>query len=165
MAALYVMIGCPGSGKSTWVANHYDRNEDSWFSRDKIRFSIVSEEEDYFSKEKIVFEEFVREINEGLENGDDVFADATHISKASRKKLLKAVNLELVSEIKAIWIKTPLSECIKRNENRVGTRSYVPQGVIKRMYNNFEEPEFEEGFNTIYVIEEHKPIQIIKERA
>lgn len=158
---LYLLMGAPGSGKSTWIKNHLSLT-DKYVSRDEIRFSMVSETEDYFSKEKEVFKEYVKRINEGLQNYD-VFADATHLNAASRNKLLRAITTK-VDTIEIIWIKTPLDMAIERNERRKGTRAYVPVEVIRRMYNQIEKPEFEEGFDKIYIVEPNKAIQIITER-
>lgn len=160
---LYLLMGAPGSGKSSWIDNHCNLFEAKHISRDKIRFSMVSEDEEYFSKERDVYDEFIREIDEALDNGFDVYADATHLNKASRYKTLKSINPKTIPEINVIWIKTPLEECIKRNKNRIDTRSFVPKSVIRRMHHQIEKPEFEEGFNTIYIVEDNKPIQIIKE--
>ena len=124
---------------------------------------MVAEDEDYFSKEKQVFKEFVKRINNALENGYDVFADATHLNKASRNRLLRAVNPQLALNVDVVWIKTSLDECLRRNNNRKGTRSFVPKGVIRRMFFQTEKPEFEEGFNTIYIVEENQPIKVYKE--
>lgn len=161
MNTLHILMGTPGSGKSTWIQNHLDEHT-VWISRDDVRFSMVAEDEEYFSKEKQVFKEFIRRIDNALENGYDVFADATHLNKASRNKLLRAVNHKLALNVDVIWIKTPLSECIYRNDNRKGTRSFVPRSVIRRMFYQIEKPEFEEGFDTIYIIEDGQPIQILK---
>ena len=103
---LYLLMGAPGSGKSTWIKNHLSLT-DKYVSRDEVRFSMVSEGEEYFSKENQVFKEYVKRINEGLENYD-VFADATHITAASRNKLLRAITTKPTS-IEVIWIKTPLN--------------------------------------------------------
>lgn len=161
MNTLHILMGTPGSGKSTWIQNHLDEHT-VWISRDDVRFSMVAEDEEYFSKEKQVFKEFIRRIDNALENGYDVFADATHLNKASRNKLLRAVNHKLALNVDVIWIKTPLSECIYRNDNRKGTRSFVPKSVIRRMFYQIEKPEFEEGFDTIYIVEDNQPIQILK---
>lgn len=152
-------MGIPGSGKTTWIHNHLDEHT-VWVSRDDVRFSMVAENEEYFSKEKQVFKEYVRRINNALENGYNVFADATHLNKASRNKLLTAINPELNIEVDVIWIKTPLENCIRQNSNREGTRSFVPISVICRMNSQIEAPEFEEGIKKIYIVEEGKPIQI-----
>lgn len=161
MAKLFLMCGIPGSGKTTWALKHISPLE-KYVSRDEVRFSIVSENEEYFSKEKEVFRKFTNLINIYLEEGYDVYADATHLNRASRNKLLRAISFK-PSEINIIWIKTPLKEALKRNENRKGTRAYVPCSAIHRMSYQIEQPSFEEGFNKIYIIEEGKPIQVIEE--
>lgn len=163
MSTLYLVMGCPGSGKTTWIKNHLD-DKSLWVSRDEIRFSMVKENEEYFSKEKEVFNEFVRRIDEGLDLNFNVIADATHINVKSRRKLLDSIAFPLNTKVCIIWIKTPLIECIKRNDNRKNTRSFVPRGVIRRMYSQIEEPNFEEGFDTIYIVEDGKPLQEIKEK-
>ena len=161
MATLHILMGCAGSGKSTWIQNHLNEYTE-WISRDHIRFSLVNEDEEYFSKEKEVFKEFVRRIDETLKNGKDVFADATHLNKTSRLKLMNAVDFSLVTNVNIIWIKTPLDECLARNANRAGTRSYVPESAIRRMFYNIEKPDLEERFDTIYIVEDNKPIQMIR---
>lgn len=159
---LYIMSGIPGSGKSTFIFNHMNKDTDIVVSRDAIRFSMVSEDEEYFSKEKAVFREFTNQINKSLEMDKNVWADATHLNRTSRNKLLRAVVVN-PTEVNIIWVKTPIGQCFEQNENRKGTRSYVPKNIIHNMNCSFEKPEFEEGFDKIYIIEPNKPI-MIKER-
>ena len=64
---LYIMCGISGSGKSTFVKNNLKENE-VWISRDKIRFSLVKENEKYFSKENLVYKTFVEEIQKCLDD-------------------------------------------------------------------------------------------------
>lgn len=156
---LRLLMGAPGSGKSTFIKNHLALT-DKYVSRDEIRFSMVSETEEYFSKEKEVFKEYVKRINEGLQNYD-VFADATHITVASRNKLLRAITTKPTS-IEVIWIKTPLDMALERNEMRKGTRAYVPVSAIRRMYHQTEKPEFEEGFSKIYIVEPNQKIKVLE---
>ena len=54
MAELILMMGIPGSGKSTWVKNHM-KSDDIYISRDEIRFSLLQPGDEYFSKEKEVW--------------------------------------------------------------------------------------------------------------
>lgn len=162
MAKLFLMMGIPGSGKSTWCKNHISPLE-RYVSRDEIRFSLVSEKEEYFSKENQVYKHFIKQIDGYIKRDYDVFADATHLNSASRNKLLRSISTS-PDEINIIWIKTSLEEALKRNENRKGTRSYVPRSVIRRMCNQIETPSFEEGIDKIYIIEDNKPI-ILKERG
>ena len=148
-----------GSGKTTWALKHISPLE-KYVSRDEVRFSMVTENEEYFSKEKEVFKKFTDLINTYLDTGFNVYADATHLNQASRNKLLRAISSK-PEEVNVIWIKTPLEEALKRNENRKGTRAYVPRSVVRRMHYSIESPSFEEGFNVIYIIEDKKPIHVI----
>ena len=157
MATLHVMCGIPGSGKSTWAKEHLTRT-DQYVSRDDIRFSYINPGEDYFSKEDDVWAEFTRRINESLELGFNVFADATHINPGSRRKLLNAV--KGYDEVDIVYINTPLCTALERNELRKDTERYVPRSVIKRMSYQFEEPTFDEGFNVIYVINPDMKIEV-----
>lgn len=164
MPILYVMCGIPGAGKSTWVRNYCTPYDSIHISRDEIRFNMVKATEPYFSKERKVFKEFIKQIKEGLEQGQDVFADATHINFASRNKILQAINHNLYDEVQIIYIDTPLDIAIKQNELRRFTRSYVPPEVIEKMYSQFEEPTFDEGFSTIYIVKPNEPI-IVKKKG
>ena len=70
MSTLYVLIGLPGSGKSTFIAELYPKLAcAAYVSRDNIRFSLVKENEPYFSKEQEVKKLFIESINELLEDG------------------------------------------------------------------------------------------------
>ena len=159
MANLFIMMGAPGAGKSTFIKN--SMAECIVVSRDKIRFSMVKEDEPYFSKEKEVYKEFIRLINEHLSKNCDVVADATHLNTASRNKLINCITAPNVN-IHVVWIKTTLETCLKQNELRKGTRAYVPPSVITKMHNSIEKPEFEEGISSLYVFEENKQPSVIR---
>lgn len=126
MSNLYIMVGIPGSGKS-----YYLKDKTNVVSRDKVRFSIISNEDEYFSKEKEVFKEFVRQIQEYIDKGEDVYADATHLNGVSRFKLMNALNLDKV-DIIPIVMRTPYKICLERNAKREG-RACVPESAINRM--------------------------------
>ena len=144
---LYIMIGIPGSGKSTYAKKNFPNA--IYVSRDEIRFKLVTENEEYFSREEEVFDEFINAINLGLAFGNDVVADATHLNPKSRLKLLSHLDLDKNrTEIIAVVMRIPLKTCLERNENRIGTRSYVPPQVIKRMSRSLREPTPEE-FDTV----------------
>ena len=160
MAKLFLMMGCPGSGKSTWCSTHLNKNKIAYISRDAIRFDLVPEGEEYFSKEDEVFNRFISEINSSLKIGMDVYADATHLTKSSRWILLKNIDAP-VDEVNVIWIKTPLEVALQRNDKRTG-RALVPKTVVKRMFSQTEAPSFKEGFNKIYIVEDNKPITIME---
>ena len=117
-------------------------------SRDVIRFSIVKPDEDYFSHEDEVLEIFWRQINEAIADGKDVFVDQTSLTPRARKWLLQHV--EGYEHANLIWIDEDIETCLERNEERRGTRSYVPRSVVRRMFYQFIEPSLDEGFYRIY---------------
>lgn len=137
---LYLMCGPSGSGKSYFAKNILQRDYTSYISRDQIRFSIVHKDEGYFSHENEVFTKFVMQINEALHSDsiNCVIADATHLNKASRMKLLKRLNLNGVNVI-PVWMNTPEHICLERNKLRSG-RECVPEDVIHKMYYSRNHP-------------------------
>ena len=132
---LWIMCGAPGSGKSYFAKNSL-MVDDSWYyvARDEVRFSMVKENEPYFSKEKQVFNKFCKEIIYacGCDEFHNVIADATHLNTASRMKLINRLSLDDVN-IFCVNMNTPESICISRNKTRTG-REKVPEDVIHRMY-------------------------------
>ena len=86
-----MLVGAPASGKSTWLRTHLGEGE-TYVSRDEVRFSIIGDGEEYFSHEAEVFKKFVEQIEEKLNEGFRVYADATHINWASRRKLIESLH-------------------------------------------------------------------------
>ena len=148
---LYLLMGAPGSGKSTYLKNRFSQPP-MVISRDAIRFAMVREDEEYFSKEKEVFREYIEQIRTALKFNNEVFADATHLNESSRAKVLFALGHDLKDvEVNIIWVRVPLEVAITQNELRLGTRAYVPKAVIRRMYSQATMPSKEEGFEHIYI--------------
>ena len=151
---LFLLMGAPGSGKSTYLSNHIKNHEGVVISRDIIRFSLVSEDEEYFSKENEVYDLFIRAIANALKFNKKVYADATHLNEFSRAKTLRSLGKILKDvEVNIIWVRVPLKVAITQNEFRQGTRAYVPESVIRRMYSQATMPSKEEGFEHIYIFD------------
>ena len=152
MGKLYIMMGLPGSGKSTFLKNYIKPLDNSIIvSRDEIRFSLLKEGEDYFSHEEEVKNILWKAINKALSENKDVYVDQTSLNKKSRKLLLKNINLNNCEKISLLWCDIPLSCCLENNETRKGTKAFVPKGAIRRMNAQLEPPCFSEGFDFIYI--------------
>lgn len=148
MANLFIMVGVPGSGKSTFLKKYFkDKENVKIVSRDAIRFSLVKPDEPYFSRENEVQLRFWKEINKGLAEGKNVFVDQTSLTIGARKKLLK--NIYGYDKCIALIMPTSLQTSIEQNRQRVG-RACVPEEVIQQMWNNYEDPSRLEGFDAIF---------------
>lgn len=154
---LWLMAGIPGSGKSTWIKEHLNWFSDSCevISRDEIRFSLLEEGDEYFSKENEVVKEFFKRIKNSLINNVDTIVDATHINEASRSRILVILNsdknLDFSNiEINVIFIKVSLELALFQNGFREGIKN-VPEDAIKRMFMQSSDPSLKEGFDNIYI--------------
>lgn len=141
---VYLMIGPAGSGKTTWIHKHATPGVSAHISRDRIRFSFVKEDEYYFSREKEVYMEFVRQICRALSYEtkwvDEVYVDATHLTKKSREKLVRELDSFCLNyDLIAVIIKPELEQCLAQNAQREG-REFVPETVICNMYKSFQHP-------------------------
>ena len=159
---LYLMVGVPGSGKSTYVKNIL-KDGDIYISRDKIRYSLLTEEDDYFAKENEVIKTFIDNIDKSLVNKEycgDVYADATHLSPKSRAQVLN--QLKNKDKVSVIYLDIPLNIILERNAKRKG-RALVPENVVRRMYNSIILPTKAEGIEELIIIDENQKIkEVIK---
>lgn len=139
---LLMLSGIPGSGKSYW-ANCYIKGKENCVcivSRDKIRFSLLKEDDDYFAKEKQVVRIFAEQIQKALDDDKHqiVIADATHNTYKSRMSLLKRLVLKNVDVI-PVCFNTSLEKCLENNNKRVG-RENVSEKAIRFAANIRSEP-------------------------
>ncbi len=166
MNYLIMFCGIPGSGKSTearrMAGSLTARNLTvEHISRDELRFSMISDESEYFSKEKEVFSKFVEKMNNSLNKNDCTIIDATHISKASRAKILRRIENPASVRLLVLYLTIPIDICMQQNDLRTG-RERVPHEVIERMAEGFETPTEKElvkfGFDSVEIWE--KPYEL-----
>jgi len=150
MSKMYLMIGCPGVGKSYYIQQHKNPGT-RVISRDTIRFSMLEDNDEYFSKEKEVYKEFIRQIDEAIEANEIFYADQTSLNYNSRKKLFNSLK-QKPDKVIAIYLKSSLDKILKQNSLREG-RALVPEDAVRNMFYSIEEPKLEEGFEEIWTIE------------
>ena len=147
---LFLLCGCPGSGKSTWVREHMNSEVDVHISRDVIRFALISDEQDYFAVENLVRKSFFAEIENHTAdecNDYNIFIDATHITPKSRAQVRQHIKRRPYQI--AVSFEAPLEVALERNKQRTG-RALVPDSAIYNMYNNYEKPTLKEGFDEVW---------------
>lgn len=127
---VFLMSAPSGAGKSTFIKERILNYGGVHISRDKVRFNMVSEDEDYFAREDEVFNEWIRQCQEAIDGNvyKDIYIDATHISDRSRAKTINCLNINH-DEVMLICV-----------------RVVVPDEVIDSMYKNFSYPSKRYGW-------------------
>lgn len=167
MKTLMVMVGLPGSGKSTYVdqANfarlHVDESNEE-------RFYMVLSTDDYIEEKAKelgstyteVFQDYIKEaeanlkdrLKEALDNGYNIVWDQTNLRKKKRASILNSIT----SDYKKIAVEfiTPIEEIMKRNKDRAAaTGKFIAEHIINSMNESRERVTKDEGFDDIIVVE------------
>ena len=147
----YQLIGVPGSGKSTWIAQQEWAKDCSIVSTDH-RIEVFARELGRTYSE--VFDLFMpaavramsAQVALAQQQGRDIVWDQTSVSVASRAKKFAALpDYEHV----AVVFATPESEELTRRlAQRPGKT--IPDSVMQNMINTFELPTESEGYREIW---------------
>ena len=136
-----VLVGLPGSGKSTWAA----RRKLPVLASDAMRAALADNETDQ-SIHKRVLAALRYLVRQRVAIGRPVtVVDATHLTRWERRPYfrLKGCTLE------AVFFDVPIEECQRRNAAR---KRVVPTDVIGQMAARLQPPARAEGFSRITVI-------------
>ena len=150
MPKVYVLVGVPGSGKSTWVANQDWAKDCVYVSTD----ALVEEEAARQGKTyNDVFKEYMpvavdlmcEQVIAARDAGKDIIWDQTSVNVKSR---VKKFNMLPEYDHIAVVFPTPEAEEHARRLNRPG--KHIPKHVLESMIENFEMPTEEEGYKEIW---------------
>lgn len=151
MPKCYQLVGVPGSGKSTWIANQewaascHIISTDYWVEMEAARVGKTYSE--------IFLEYMPRAVELMAQNvvtvrnmGNDIIWDQTSTTVASR---VRKFNMLPGYEHIAVVFETPNRIELKRRlDNRPGKE--IPWVVVEGMLASFEMPTVEEGFKEIW---------------
>jgi predicted kinase len=146
MATFLMLVGLPGSGKSTYAQKFLDvgyKIHSSDAIREELTGSMESQEVN-----GAVFNLLHKRVKEDLLNGNNVIYDATNINWKRRKAFLNELS-KIKCEKVCHVIATPIEECVNRNNLR---DRKVPFHVIAKMYTNFDIPYYNEGWDVINIV-------------
>ena len=132
---IVVLVGLPGSGKSTWVKeNLYDTHV-------RINLDMLNTRR----KESVI-------LNTCIAAGASCVIDNTNITKAEREKYIDIAILNKIP-IRCVWINRDVKSCISQNRTR---DKVVPNIAIYTKNKKFEEPTLEEGFIDIQIVDDSR---------
>jgi bifunctional polynucleotide phosphatase/kinase len=126
-----VMIGFPGSGKSTYAKR-------------------IVEEANYYRVDGDVFKTPHAMVMDALQNAHDrsILFDSTGGTRKRRQVFLDFAKRHQLP-IRAVWVTTPIEVALLRNEQRPNP---VPPIALYSFRKHFEEPTLEEGFQSIETV-------------
>jgi len=154
-----MLIGAPGSGKSTWANNFVLSDSDEWVVLSTDAFIDKHAEENGLTYTeafadlsfKKVSSKFNIQLRQSLNKKLNIILDQTNMTVKSRGKKLSQVPKEY--ETTVISFEIDREELRKRGDKRKGeTGKVVPEKVIDDMIERYERPTKKEGFNTVRII-------------
>jgi predicted kinase len=148
---LYVLVGVPGSGKSTWVSNQDWVDTCVHISTDKFVLDYAIAQGKTYSE---VFNEYMptavelmaQEVVAARAAGRDIIWDQTSTTVASRTRKFRM--LPDYYAIAVVFATPSRIELKRRLDSRPGKE--IPEAVLEGMLASFEMPTEEEGFDEIW---------------
>ena len=147
MPKFVMLVGLPGSGKSTIAPLIAVKEQAVVYSSDKMRLELFGDEA-HQDDNGLVFDELYRRARQTLEDGRSVVIDATNISSKRRIGVMKQFERYLRD---VYYFATPFEVCRKRNAAR---DRVVPEAALAKMYRSLQIPSLEEGWDEIHLLHE-----------
>ena len=146
---IVVLIGLPGSGKSTWL----ERMGAAGLSSDAIRKLLADDEGDQTIHQR-AFQALCYLLVKRLAIGRPVtYIDATNLTAAERAPYIR-IGKARGGEVEAVFFDVPLEICRARNARR---ERVVPEDALAKMAAKLAPPTLQEGFARVTVVSELRP--------
>ena len=143
MVRVHMMVGIPGSGKSTYARQLSQEKGYKIVSTDVIRMLHPD------WAEPLIWPEVYRLTAEHLKSGTDVIFDATNITPKVRNRFKDEVSKHFNEfEVAAYYFDTLPAVCAKRVEmrNKMANELYLPVEVVFSYGEKIVKPTPDEGF-------------------
>jgi predicted kinase len=139
---LILLMGIPGSGKSTWAKEYVFKCDASYtiVSSDDIRKQLTGDINDQ-SKNSEVWEVVFNQVTGGLKNRRNIILDATNVRTDLRRVLVRQLP-ECNRYIKLFPVdKSSAKQRIAKDLAKGVVRSEVPDMIIEKMHASFQESQ------------------------
>jgi predicted kinase len=141
---IIVLVGLPGSGKSTYL----ERLGVTALSSDLIRQLLADDATDQTIHGR-VFNTLRYLVRQRLAIGRQVtYVDATHLTPDERRPYIKIAQA-YGCEVEALFFDVPLEVCLDRNRGRARV---VPEEAVRAMAAKLVPPGVDEGFSRVTVV-------------
>jgi predicted kinase len=141
---IVVLVGLPGSGKSTYL----DRLGITPISSDAIRQLLADDATDQTIHGR-VFSTVRYLVRQRLAIGRPVtYVDATHLTPGERRPYIKIAQ-QAGCRAEALFFDVPLEICLERNIKR---DRIVPEEAMRKMAAKLVPPSVDEGFSRVTVV-------------
>ncbi len=152
MPTLYMLIGVPAAGKSTWLKNNKSPDGVIVSSDDHIERLAAEKGQTYTQAFRDVAGKantlMMKDLKDAVAAGADIYWDQTNTGKKARAKKLKQVP-DTYRKV-AVFFPTPNDD---EHEKRLASRAgkIIPPHVMQSMKDNLQVPSKDEGFDSIVV--------------
>ncbi len=149
MSKLFIPVGLPGCGKSTFAERVMANMNFHIYSTDQIRERLTGDARTQTSNDQ-VFDLFHESIEDSLRYGANVYADATNLRDFARERLRKMSGYIAVTTHVLVFTNT--AQAVERNLKR---DRVVPPDVMVRFIAQFEQALRDipsEGYDTVTYI-------------
>lgn len=152
MPKFIMLVGVPGSGKSTWIRSQKITNDAIILSTDNyIEEKALREDETYTEAFPKYIEEATAQMYEDLEyalqNGKDIIWDQTNTTLRGRRNKIQKIPGSYDKIAVVFNVPDDLTNRLKIRDIEEG--KHIPQEVIDNMIKYFEPPTRFEGFSKI----------------
>ena len=153
MPTCYMLIGLPGTGKSTWIDHFYEEEQnqviissDYFVERFAHLCGMTYNEAFPLAMARGIPDKFIRKrLNKAIVENRDVLWDQTNLTVKSRKaKMSKLPGYTF----EALVFEKPFQDTWEKNLNRPG--KLIPKNILNRMQQSYQPPTLDEGFIRIY---------------
>jgi predicted kinase len=150
-----MMIGIPGSGKSTIAQQIGNILSVPVLSSDSFRAALsphVGESDQTVSTD--AWKQLFLTAQDSIENNTSIIIDATHSVERFRRRDVQTYHQFGAKAVIGLYVRSDASTAIQRNSSR---HRIVPEDVILKMYDNLlrNPPSVDDGFDYVVNIDNH----------